>query len=79
MSNPNEEEVRAALASMRRDEMKSVVRDAIREWLTEQLSAFGWWTLRGVLAVALAMIVYFSLVKAGWAPPHPSHGTPAGA
>jgi histidyl-tRNA synthetase len=61
----------------KREEMKSIVRDAIREWLTEQLSTFGWWTLRGILAMALAMVVWFSLVKAGWAPPHPT--TSAGA
>lgn len=78
MPNHNEEEIRAALATIRRDEMKSVVREAIREWLTEQLSAFGWWTVRGILAMALAMIVYFSLVKAGWAPPHPGPASPTG-
>lgn len=74
---PTEEEIRAALASIKREEMKSIVRDAIREWLTEQLSVFGWWTLRGILAMALAMVLYFSMVKAGWVPPQPHHATPA--
>jgi hypothetical protein len=77
VTTPSEDEIRAALATIKREEMKSIVRDAIREWLTEQLSTFGWWTLRGILAMALAMVVWFSLVKAGWAPPHPT--TSAGA
>lgn len=72
MSEPTKEEIRTALAVIRRDEIKGVVKDAIKEWLSEQLSSFGWWTLKGILALGLAGLLWLALVKAGWVPPQAS-------
>lgn len=66
---PTKEEIQSALAALRRSEMKEVVRSAIKEWLSEQLATFGWWSLRFILASALALLLYLMLVKAGWVPP----------
>lgn len=69
-SEPTKEEIRAALAAMRRAEMKETVRMAIKEWLSEQLAIFGWWTTRGLMAIGLSLLLYLALLKAGWVPPN---------
>lgn len=62
---PTEEEIRAALADIRQREMKEALREALKEWLSEQLATFGWWTTKGLGAAALAGLVYLILWKTG--------------
>lgn len=45
---------------------KDAVKEALKEWLDEQFARVGKWTVHGVLAVALAALVYFILVHNGW-------------
>lgn len=45
---------------------KEAVKEALKEWLDEQFARVGKWTVHGILAVALAALVYFILVHNGW-------------
>jgi hypothetical protein len=49
-----------------RDEQKVVIKEAITEWLDNQIMKFGWNVLGWGLAAALAAVVYFSLISQGW-------------
>lgn len=49
-----------------REEQKEIVKDAIREWLDEKYSAFGKWTLHGLLAAALGAIAYYLVTHGGF-------------
>lgn len=48
------------------EELKIVVKTAIKEWLDEQALKFGKWTLRWLAMSALGGVVYFILVTKGW-------------
>lgn len=50
------------------DEAKAIVKAAITEWLDEKFSAFGRWTVKGVLAALFAAVVVF-LVHHGYKVP----------
>lgn len=65
MSEPTKDEIKAALATIRKDEMKLALRSALKEWLDEQFMVVGRWTSRGLAAAGLAAIVYFILWKTG--------------
>lgn len=41
---------------MTQDEQKEIVKEAIKEWLTEQKAAFGWW---GIKAIGVAALMFF--------------------
>jgi len=49
-----------------KDLMKEAVKEALKEWLNEKYSAFGKWSLHGLLALALAGSVYLAMVANGW-------------
>lgn len=48
------------------EETKRVIKEAMREWLDEKYSAFGKWTLHGVLAASLAGLVVIIFWSQGW-------------
>lgn len=48
-----------------REEQKAIVKEAIREWLDEKYSAFGKWTLHGLLAACLGALAYWLAVHGG--------------
>lgn len=45
---------------------KEVVKEALKEWLDEKFILVGKWTVNGVLAAALAALVYAILIHQGW-------------
>ncbi len=45
---------------------KQAVKEARREWLTDQFAAFGRWTFYGLLSAAMAGVAYLALVGLGW-------------
>ena len=45
---------------------KEAVKEALKEWLDEQFARVGKWTVHGIIAAALAALVYFILVHNGW-------------
>lgn len=48
------------------DEMKRIIKEALREWLDEKFMAFGKWSMASFAAMALAALVYFILWVNGW-------------
>lgn len=49
-----------------KDVQKEAVKEAIKEWLNEQVTEFGWWTLKGLGALAFAGMVFLALKGQGW-------------
>ncbi len=44
---------------------KEAVREALKEWLNEKYAEFGRWSLHGLMALALAGLVYLALQRYG--------------
>ena len=49
-----------------RSVLKEAVKEAIREWLDEKYRDFGRWSAHGLMAMALAGVVYLALIESGW-------------
>jgi hypothetical protein len=47
------------------EEKNKIIGDAIDAWLEKKWAAFGKWTLRGVLASAFGMLIYFISTHGG--------------
>ncbi len=45
---------------------KEAVKEALKEWLDEKFSEFGKWSLRGLIAAAVAGVTYLFLISEGW-------------
>jgi hypothetical protein len=45
---------------------KQAIKEAIQEWLNQQYSLVGKWTLKGITAVALAVLFYLYAAAHGW-------------
>jgi hypothetical protein len=63
---PSPEEIKEALAKIRKSEMKAIVKDAIKEWLDEQAILIGRWSFRFIALSALGVLAYFVLTSQGW-------------
>lgn len=48
--------------------MKAVMKEAVNEWLEEKFAVLGKWTLSGIAALALALLVYTLIEFAHWRP-----------
>lgn len=46
------------------EEMKRVLKQALREWLDEKFASFGRWSFYGIMAAALFGLAYLAFV--GW-------------
>lgn len=57
----------------RREDQKALVKEAfkegLKEWLSDQFAAFGWWSLKGIAAVGFSVLVYLWLASHGWKTP----------
>lgn len=49
--------------------MKEAFKETVREWMDEQFSIFGKWTLRGLAALGFGALVYLIGWSSGWGPP----------
>lgn len=49
-----------------KDDMKEVVREALKEWLDEKYASFGKWSFHSLLALLLAGGVYLAMIANGW-------------
>lgn len=49
-----------------RVDLKSIFKEALREWLDDMFSAFGRWAFISILAMVFAGLVYFALTIQGW-------------
>ena len=48
------------------EQQKEAIKEALEEWLDKQFIAFGKWSLKGIVALALAGLVYFWASTQGW-------------
>jgi hypothetical protein len=48
------------------DEQKAIIKQAITEWLDEKYTAFGKWTLHGLMAACLGALAYFLAIHGGF-------------
>ncbi len=63
---PNSQVVQEAINDLKRREFKSLVKEAIKEWLDEQATKVGKWSLRFFVLAALGALTYFILTTQGW-------------
>lgn len=49
------------------ESVKDALKEGLTEWLDDKFAELGKWTLRGILAAALAGLVWLTLVSNGWA------------
>lgn len=54
------------LSELSRNELKVVVKTAIKEWLDEQTLKFGKWSLRWIAVTLFGAAIYFILTAQGW-------------
>ena len=45
---------------------KAAVKEAVKEWLNEQMSSLGWFSMKALLAMFVSGIVWLALVSNGW-------------
>lgn len=62
----NQRDVELALKELHRQEFKTLVKEAIKEWLDDQAAVVGKWSFRFILGTALAALTYFILTSQGW-------------
>jgi len=48
------------------EEQKQAIKEALEEWLDKQFTAFGKWSLKGIVALGLAGLVYLWAITHGW-------------
>jgi len=48
------------------EEQKRIMKEALQEWLDGKFAALGRWSLSGILAMALFVVVYLYLTGNGW-------------
>lgn len=54
------------MSPMSREEMKQIMKEAIKEWLDAQILTFGRFSLYGIAGAALCALLYFILKTNGW-------------
>lgn len=59
-------ETEKVLSELSKQELKSIIKAAIKEWLDEQALNFGKWSLRWIAMAAFGGIIYFILLAQGW-------------
>jgi len=51
---------------LQQEDIRKALRDEVRAWLNDMFAAFGKWSFSGLLAAALAGLVYLALTGQGW-------------
>lgn len=60
------DDTQKVLNELSKNELKIVVKVAIKEWLDEQTLKFGRWSLRWIAMAALGALLWFILTAQGW-------------
>ena len=50
------------------DVKKALIKEALQEWLDKQFTMVGKWTVKGLISMAIAGVVYLWLSSHGWHP-----------
>ena len=58
--------IKDAIHEMQRREFKQLIKEAIREWLDDQATKVGKWSIRFFALAALGALAYFILTTQGW-------------
>jgi len=66
MTSQHPPDVQEILDNFKRAELKLVVKEAIKEWLDEQATKMGRWSIRFIALSALGALAYFILISNGW-------------
>lgn len=75
MVTPRTENVGTAIGQTGRAKMpldpnskavKDALKEGLQEWLNDQMAEFGKWSLRTLLALLIAGVVWLALVSSGW-------------
>ena len=48
------------------DDLKKAVKEALKDWLNEKASDFGWWSVKYLGALVLSGLVYAYFTSHGW-------------
>jgi hypothetical protein len=48
---------------------KDIVKEAIKEWLNEKVTEFGWFSIKTILYACVAAVGYLWLTSHGWSLP----------
>lgn len=51
---------------MNKEEFKSAIKEALKEWLDDKFTTFGKWSIATLMAAFLAALIYFVLWTGGW-------------
>lgn len=51
---------------MRRADDKAIVKEAIKEWMSEQLAEFGWFAAKSLLVIAFGGLMYAYVITRGF-------------
>tara|TARA_R110002020_G_scaffold365517_1_gene577699 strand:- start:3 stop:164 length:162 start_codon:yes stop_codon:yes gene_type:complete len=51
---------------MNQEDQKQAIKEGLQEWLNDKFSEFGKLSLKGVLAILLAALVYLWATSQGW-------------
>lgn len=52
--------------AMSHDEIKDVLKEALKEWLDDKFTAFGKWSFYGLCSAGMFALIYFILTINGW-------------
>lgn len=54
------------MTSIKPEDVKSAMKEALKEWLDEKFMIFGLWSARAIFAAGLVALTYFILKMNGW-------------
>lgn len=49
-----------------KDAQKRVMKEAMQEWLDKKLAEFGWWTMKGLGALAVSALLWAAFKTGGF-------------
>lgn len=56
------------MPNMTPEEQKTLMKEAMTEWLDKKFAEFGKWSAKGLFAMALVGVFYLYLSSHGWKP-----------
>lgn len=65
---PEQIEIEKLRLLLKETQTKTIMKEAVNEWLEDKFATVGKWTLSGIVALALALLVYALIDYAHWRP-----------
>ena len=54
------------MGELTKDEIKDALKEAHKEWMSENFAAFGRWTFYGLMVLGMSGVVFLFLSSQGW-------------